>query len=156
MKLSAVEAEHFKVVLQLCFKYVELGILRESESEGLKLLLQALKATNLQRFAFIVVLISWLPYERQCLISYENYQFFSFVFLQAFLVNHVLRLGHSSIFYFWLGVWQCWMSCFWHRHLVAVTVTMFGPIHFDQLLLLSGMLVIFLRCTCFNPVFVLF
>ncbi|EFO23554.1 hypothetical protein LOAG_04930 [Loa loa] len=49
MKLSAVLAEHFKVVLQLCFKYIELGILRESESEGLKLLHQVLKTTNLQR-----------------------------------------------------------------------------------------------------------
>ncbi|KAL4002148.1 Peptidase C50 family protein [Acanthocheilonema viteae] len=49
LKLSAVLAEHFKVVLQLCFKYVELGILRESESEGLKLLQQVLKTTNLQR-----------------------------------------------------------------------------------------------------------
>uniref|UniRef100_A0A1I7V8J9 separase n=1 Tax=Loa loa TaxID=7209 RepID=A0A1I7V8J9_LOALO len=49
LKLSAVLAEHFKVVLQLCFKYIELGILRESESEGLKLLHQVLKTTNLQR-----------------------------------------------------------------------------------------------------------
>ncbi|CAG9532722.1 unnamed protein product [Cercopithifilaria johnstoni] len=49
LKLSAVLAEHFKVVLQLCFKYVELGILRESESEGLKLLYQVLRTTNLQR-----------------------------------------------------------------------------------------------------------
>ncbi|KAM3724343.1 Separin [Dirofilaria immitis] len=49
LKLSAALAEHFKGVLQLCFKYVELGILRESESEGLKLLHQVLKTTNLQR-----------------------------------------------------------------------------------------------------------
>uniref|UniRef100_A0AAF5PSH2 separase n=3 Tax=Wuchereria bancrofti TaxID=6293 RepID=A0AAF5PSH2_WUCBA len=49
LKLSAAVAEHFKVVLQLCFKYIELGILRESESEGLKLLHQVLKTSNLQR-----------------------------------------------------------------------------------------------------------
>uniref|UniRef100_A0A0R3RY19 separase n=1 Tax=Elaeophora elaphi TaxID=1147741 RepID=A0A0R3RY19_9BILA len=49
LKLSAALAEHFKAVLQLCFKYVELGILRESESEGLKLLHQVIKAANLQR-----------------------------------------------------------------------------------------------------------
>lgn len=55
MKLSAVLAEHFKVVLQLCFKYIELGILRESESEGLKLLHQVLKTTNLQRFLFSIM-----------------------------------------------------------------------------------------------------
>ncbi|VDK68995.1 unnamed protein product [Litomosoides sigmodontis] len=49
LKLSATLAEHFKMVLQLCFEYIELGILRETESEGLKLLYQVLKTTNLQR-----------------------------------------------------------------------------------------------------------
>uniref|UniRef100_A0A915Q0S8 separase n=1 Tax=Setaria digitata TaxID=48799 RepID=A0A915Q0S8_9BILA len=49
LKLNAVLAEHFKVVLQLCSEYIELGILRESESEGLKLLYQTLKTTNLKR-----------------------------------------------------------------------------------------------------------
>ncbi|VDN05185.1 unnamed protein product [Thelazia callipaeda] len=49
VKLNSVLAEYFNTVIKLCFKYTEFGILREGESEGLKLFYQVLKAANLQR-----------------------------------------------------------------------------------------------------------
>ncbi|VDN33874.1 unnamed protein product [Gongylonema pulchrum] len=50
LKLNAVVAEHFILTAQFALKYIEKGILRESENETLRLLQQMFKAASMQRY----------------------------------------------------------------------------------------------------------